>query len=121
MENTRAKDFTETGLKMEGQYENDRNHDSSDLFKAVMREVYGPGDVIVGHHIIHEVRDKRADGFTYEVVQEIPSADALIFDHDVAKKLFGTAYLDNLALLAREPADTRDALYGKMLAARTSN
>ena len=93
------KDFSPTGLKFEGQYENDRNADSSDLYKAIIRYVYGVKDVIIGHHMVYEASYKDAHGFTIQQVQEVPSADALIFDHDVAKKLWPKEYLRHLAHL----------------------
>jgi hypothetical protein len=106
-----ATDYTPTGLRLEGQYENDRNAESRDLFKAVIREAYGVQDVIVAHHLTYVKSEKRVDGFDYEIVEEIPSADALIFDHAVAKKIFGDRYLAVLVKLAMEPCETRDKLY----------
>lgn len=109
----RNKDFTPTGLRIEGPYENDRNADSKKLFKDILREVYGNGadmDVIIGHHIIYVQRETRPDGFTYEVVQEVPSADALIFCHDVARKLWGDGFKSVLTQLATEPETSRDDL-----------
>jgi hypothetical protein len=110
---TTATDFTPTGVKLEGAYENDRNSENHDLYKAIIREVFGVTDVICGHHLVYQIEEKRADGFTYTYVQEIPSADALIFDHDVARKLWGPGFMTNLVHLACEPVATRD----KMLAA----
>lgn len=113
------KDFSPSGLKLEGQYENDRNGESSAVIKMIVREAYGVQDVIVGHHIVYEVRDKRPDGFTYDVVQEIPSADALIFDHAVARRIWGEAnYKDVLTKLAHEPCETRNKLLAKLYGER---
>lgn len=98
-------DFTPTGLKLEGAYENDRNTENRELFSAIIREAFGVKDVICGHHLVYMVDDKRDDGFIYSVVQEVPSADALIFDHAVMKKLFGNRYLDIMAELAVLPVD----------------
>lgn len=105
---TTTQDFTPTGLKIEGPYENDRNAENRDLFKAIIREVYGVQDVIIAHHLTYEKDDKHADGFTYQVVQEIPSADSLIFDHDAAKKIWGTDYKYVLCQLAMLPCPERD-------------
>lgn len=115
---TKENNFTPSGLKIEGAYENDRNADSSELFKAIIREVYDVKDVICGHHLVYEYEDKRADGFTYQVIEEVPSADALIFDHDVAMKLWGPGFKDVLVKLALEPVATRDKLLGELYAAR---
>jgi len=117
MTHLQQKDFTPTGLKLEGQYENDRNAESRELFKAIIREAYGVTDVIVAHHLTYVAEDKRVgeDGheYTFETVEEIPSADALIFDHDVAKKIWGENFKDVLVKLALEPCETRDDLLAK--------
>lgn len=115
-------DFTPTGLCLEGPYENDRNGENSDLYKAIIREAFGVKDVICGHHLVYEVEDKRADGFTYQIIEEIPSADTLIFDHAVAKKIWGDAWLTNLTLLAQVPVagGQRDRLLRSLYEARGS-
>jgi hypothetical protein len=109
-----SNDVTPSGLRIEGAWENDRNTESADCFKAAIREAFNVQDVIIGHHLIYEARDKRADGFTYEVVQEIPSADAFIFDHDIARKLWGDKWQECLTRLALEPVTTRDKLFSTM-------
>lgn len=104
-------DFTEQGAKIEAAYENDRNAEHGELFKAIIRECYGVSDVICGHHLSYEYRETRRDGFTYTMVQEIPSADSLIFDHDIARKVWGEEnFRDVLVKLALEPVETRDSL-----------
>lgn len=107
-------DFTPGGLRIEGKYENDRNAESADLLKAIIREVYDVKDVIIGHHLVYAKQEKRTDGFTYETVEEIPSVDTLIFDHDVAKKLWPTQWQVNLCALAVEPVETRCDLLQKL-------
>ena len=108
-------DFTPNGTKIEGTYENDRNNEGSETFKTVIREVYNVTDVICGHHLIYEYREQRADGFVYDVVQEIPSADALIFDTDVAAKIFGDDWKRILPILAVTPVGERDKLYAEFV------
>lgn len=103
-------DVTSTGLRVVGAWENDRNVENAKLYKSIIREVFGVTDVIIGHHLVYEVAEKRSDNFTYQIVEEIPSADALIFCHDVAKKLWGVQYKMILARLAIEPEASRDAL-----------
>jgi hypothetical protein len=107
---TFARDFSPTGLKLEGGYENDRNSVYSPLYKAMIREAFNCGDVICGHHLIYVARDQRPDGFVYETVQEIPSADALLFDHCAMRKLFGDDYKFVMYNLALERTETRDEL-----------
>ena len=110
-------DYTPTHIKVEGAYENDRNAEHADTFKAIIREVYGVTDVICGHHLVYEVRDKREDGFVYTFPQEIPSADALIFDHAVAQKLWPHTWHEKLPMLALAPVEggIRDALLASYL------
>lgn len=114
-----SKDFTPTGVKIEGNYENDRNAASSQLFKDIIREACdGPKDVIIAHHLTYVKVDHR-DGFDYQVVEEIPSADALIFDHDIAKKIWGEDdYIQVLKLLAMEPIASRDKMLGALFYSR---
>lgn len=102
---TTTTDFTPTGLKLEGTYENDRNGENRELYSAMIREAYGVKDVICGHHLVYMVEDKRADGFVYQVVQEVPSADALIFDHGVMTKLFGAGAVPLMVKLAALPVE----------------
>jgi hypothetical protein len=57
--------------------------------------------VVASHHIFF-----KRDGVT----DELPAADTLIFDHEIAKKIWGENYLMVLRRLACEPADRRDAV-----------
>jgi hypothetical protein len=106
---SKEKDFTPTGIKISGAYENDRNADAADLLKAIIREAFGVTDVIIGHHLVYVTSEHR-DGFEFQIVEEISSADTLIFDHDIARRIFGEGFKDVLAMLAQEPAETRDEL-----------
>jgi hypothetical protein len=111
-------DYTPTGLKIEGAYENDRNQASYQLYKDIIREVYGVQDVIIGHHLVYETEYTDDKGFAIQVVEEIPSADALIFDHFAAQKVWGNDYKSVLSRLASEPCETRDKLLGEMYYSR---
>jgi len=85
-------------------FESRRNTDNADLFEAIIREAHeGVTFVAAGHHVM----------FTREghpVPGEVASADTLIFDHDIARKLWGDGFKDVLAKLACEPAADRDTL-----------
>ncbi len=109
-----AKDYTAAGTRIEGSYENDRNADGSQLFKDIIREAFGVTDVIIAHHLVYVVTEKGPDGFSYETVEEIPSADALIFDHLVAQRIWGAKFRDVLVQLVLEPCETRDVLLKKL-------
>lgn len=104
-----AQNTTPTGVKIEGQYENERNAKNNELFKSIIKEAFGVQDVIVAHHLVYVTSEKR-DGFNYEIVEEIPSADTLIFDHVIARKIFGSGFKVQLIKLACEPCETRDQL-----------
>lgn len=107
----KVNDFTPTGVRLEGPYENDRNAESATLFKAMIKEAYNVTDCICAHHLVYVKTDKRPDGFEYTIVEEIPSADTLIFDHEVAKKIWGEdKWRERLTALALEPVETRDKL-----------
>lgn len=104
-----------TRFKLEGPWENDRNQDSRQLFKDILKEAYMEEgatsfDSIIGHHLSYEAHYTGEDGFPYTVVQELPSADSLIFDHDVAKKLWGDGWKEELVLLALTPVEDRDEM-----------
>lgn len=109
----RDRDFSPTGIKIKGSWENDRNQDSYELFKSILQEAYQVRDVIIGHHLLHVRVDHRTDG-DYQIVQEIPAADTLIFDHDVARKIWGAAWRNALIRLALEPVESRDKLLCEM-------
>lgn len=87
--------------------ENQRNEDNLDLFTAMIRETHDQVQlVVVGHHIIYKEHDKSP--------QEIPSADYLIFDHEIAQKVWGLKWREVLTQLAMEPAAGRDALLRRL-------
>jgi hypothetical protein len=84
--------------------ETKRNVDNIDIFEAMIRAACdGVTFVAAGHHIMFMQTG-------YPIPGEVPSADALIFDHEVAKVVWGDRYRDILTKLALEPTETRDAL-----------
>lgn len=107
-------DFTPTGLKLMGSYENDRNSENRELYKAIIREVFGVQEVICGHHLVFVIEDKREDGFVYQVTEEVPAADTLIFDHGVMQKLFPHTWQECLMHLALTPTEERDVELAKL-------
>jgi hypothetical protein len=113
-----SQDFTPTGVKIEGAYENDRNAENNELYKAIIREAYGVHDVIIAHHLVY-VKVENRDGFDYQIIEEVPSADTLIFDHDVAQKIWGDKWQSILTILAMTPVAERDKLMGEFYYGRT--
>lgn len=92
--------------------ENNRNTDNEALFRDMITAAYPDCTLVVsGHHVFY----KRGD-----VTEEIPSADALIFDHTIAKAVWGEEkYLATLATLAIIPAEARDAALRELYNTRT--
>lgn len=115
--NRKDRDFTPTGVRLEGTYENDRNSDSMQLFRDIIKEVYGADQSIIAHHLTYVIVDHRDDG-DYQIVEEIPSADTLIFDHDAAQKLWGASWKETIVQLAMEPIVTRDKLLARLYYSR---
>jgi hypothetical protein len=108
------RDFTPQGTKIEGQYENDRNAENSKLFSDIIKEACEVDQVIVAHHLVYVKQDTDEKGFKIQIVEEIPSADSLIFDHEVAEKIWGPNFHEVLADLATTPLPQRDAKLAKL-------
>lgn len=102
------KDFTPGGVKVIGAWENDRNATSRDLIHNVFRHLYGDNvQTIIAHHLCYQIQDG-----DYFVVEEIPSIDTLIFDHNIARKLWGDKWLSVLQTFAILAPEERDYAFG---------
>jgi hypothetical protein len=122
-------DTTAGNLRMEGTYENIRNRASKDLFIDILTECFADSmpdvdDVMIAHHLTVVRQDVGVDAATgrtthVEVVEEYPSADTLIFDHEVAKKIWGSAWREALYALALAPVEQRDQLLSTMFYSRS--
>lgn len=89
-------------------FETKRNTENIDLFEAMIRESYEDVTMVVaGHHIMFMCAGQPAP-------YEVASADTLIFNNDVAKRLWKERYQDVLMTLAKEPAASRDVLLRKL-------
>lgn len=106
-------EFMPSGLKIEGPFENKRNRDNAELLRSVIAEVYGADQCIVAHHITYVAKTVE-DGYTQEVVEEIPSIDTLMFDHEIAKTIWGRAWKEILKELAIVPVPERDAAFARL-------
>lgn len=92
--------------------ETKRNTDNIDLFEAMIREAYDDVTLVVaGHHVMFMRQGHPLPG-------EVASADTLIFDHGVARKIWKADYEDVLVKLALEPTESRDALLRQLYLAR---
>jgi hypothetical protein len=90
-----------------GHDENNRNAKWAELYTGIIKEAFTVSGVIIGHHLTF-VQYTVVDGFPYHIPQEIASADTLIFDHDVAQKIWGIYYEEALKSLALMPVKYRD-------------
>jgi hypothetical protein len=87
-------------------YENHRNTVHAQLYTDVINTAFGPQDVIVGHHLTFEQHGN------IKTENEVPSADTLLFDTEVARRVFGDADWRNvLQRLAITGCEHREAYY----------
>lgn len=91
--------------------ENERNVRGVEMFRVMINEAFKPDQYVAAHHLIYQIGSE---------TQEFPSADTLIFNHHVARIIWGDGFKDILAQLAREPSETRDALLATLLRKRSA-
>lgn len=88
-------------------FENDRNKKHAGLYERFLKLAIG-GEanvaVLVGHHVTFEI------GGDLETENEIPSADTLMFDHDLMRAVFGERAITVMMRLASVPVAQRDDL-----------
>lgn len=91
--------------------ENVRNKRHAALYTRMIQVVYGKEcDVLIGHHLVFEVHGKIG------TENEVPSADTLLFDHEVMKAIFGTEAIGIMQVLATLPGEEREKfLAGKLI------
>lgn len=84
--------------------ENARNKAQAALFTEMIKLAFGKEEqVIIGHHLTFE------SGGNLETENEIPSADTLMFCHDLMHRVFGVGAIPIMRDLASVPAGERDA------------
>jgi len=94
--------------------ENSRNKLHANLYTDLIQRALGPVDVLVGHHLCFEANHD------ISTENEIPSADTLLFDHDIMIKVFGGRAIEIMQRLAAEPAEQRDAILAAELNLRAA-
>jgi hypothetical protein len=89
-------------------FENQRNKQHADLYTRFLRAAIPESGVavLVGHHVTFEI------GGDLMTENEIPSADTLMFDHDLMKAVFGERAIAIMQKLASVPCEERDHLLG---------
>lgn len=88
-------------------FENARNKAHAAVYADLMRRAFAGDDqascaVLIGHHLTFEL------GGDLDTENEIPSADCLMFDHDIMYKVFGPNALSIMQHLATVPVEKRD-------------
>ena len=87
--------------------ENERNKAHAALYEQMLRHAYREQRdcaVLIGHHLTFQF------GGSIETENEIPSADTLLFDHDIMTRLFGDRAPMVMRALASVPATERETL-----------
>lgn len=89
-------------------YENSRNKTNHELYQRFIRKAVGAdADVLVVHHVTYKRPGHEPN--------EIPSADTMMFCHDLMEAVFGDAFIGIMAVLACTPAEGRDAKLAEYL------
>lgn len=84
-------------------YENRRNSHHRDLFIALIKAAMGCKEVVIaGHHFVCDFNND------LNTLNEIPSADTLLFDHDVMTAVFGASAVSVMSHAASIPVPARD-------------
>lgn len=92
-----------------------RNKRNAALFTRMIELAYGHDDeIMIAHHLTFELNHD------LNTMNEIPSADTLIFDHDAMTKIFGLKAYDVMRDLASLPVDggLRDTALERLLNSR---
>jgi hypothetical protein len=107
---------TLTGAPYYLQAENDRNTHNGMLYIQLIQRAFGADEVVmVGHHFVFEPKaDMQA--LNLHTLNEIPSADTMLFDHDIMGAVFGNEARFVMAHLAMTPRGDRDTVLAAELA-----
>lgn len=99
------------------QAENDRNTHHGALFIEIVKRAFGISEVVmVGHHFVFEPQASMT-ALDLTKLNEIPSADTMLFDHPIMFAVFGEK--DALTIMqacALVPVELRDDIIRDALA-----
>lgn len=85
------------------QAENDRNTHHGALYVDIIKAAFGIDEVVmVGHHFVFEPAQAMA-AQDLSKLNEIPSADTVLFDHDIMGAVFGPVSSLVIPALAKLP------------------
>lgn len=95
-------------------YENARNKRNvqlyTDILQMALQKITGSKvvAVLIGHHLVFEFDGDGDERMDIETENEIPSADCLMFDHDIMTAVFGDDAIFIMRNLATLSCDDRD-------------
>lgn len=95
-------------------YENARNKKNvqlyTDILTMALRKITGSDSVavLIGHHLVFEFDGDANGTLDIETENEIPSADCLMFDHEIMKAVFGEDAVFIMVNLAKLDCEQRD-------------
>lgn len=98
-------------LKHYVSFENDRNTRHAPLFVKLIQLAFGADEVVLsGHHFSFAHGGDITKG-----LNEIPSADTLLFDHEIMHRVFGSRSHELMVQLVKlEPDDREDFLAAEL-------
>lgn len=98
------------------QFENDRNTHHGQIFIDLIKRAFRTDEVVmVGHHFVFEPQDAMQK-LDLTQLNEIPSADTLLFDHDIMTAVFGADAIPLMVEMAKIPCTARDDVIAAALA-----
>lgn len=98
------------------QVENDRNTHNGLVFIEIIRRAFETDEVVmVGHHFVFEPA-AAMKVLDLTKLNEIPSADTLIFCHPIMTAVFGADALPLMAHLSQVPSEERETILRAALA-----
>lgn len=99
------------------QAENDRNVHNGPIFIDLIKRAFGVDEVVmVGHHFVFEPQSSMT-ALDLTKLNEIPSADTLLFDHEIMGEVFGDRALAIMIECAQTSCDERDSVIRRELGA----
>lgn len=89
-------------------WENERNVHHGAVFIELIQRAFEVGEVVmVGHHFVFEPK-AAMQHLDLTKLNEIPSADTMLFDHEIMTAVFADRAVEIMVALARLPAAKRD-------------
>lgn len=112
------------GLRYTAKYylssENDRNTHHADVFNQLIQIAFGVDEVIMdGHHFLFESSEAMSV-HDLSKLNEMPSADTMLFDHPIMTAVFGDKAIAVMQSLAAVPVEQRDDVLRVALQTRSA-